>query len=77
MRKARSRPSELEAGRLTNRDLKNRSIRTAAIVLITTALFAASFLWPFDNIGIANAEDELTYHEDVEDAVAEMREAMK
>ena len=57
--------------------MKNRSIRTAAIVLITTALFAASFLWPFDNIGIANAEDELTYHEDVEDAVAEMREAMK
>ena len=50
--------------------MKNRSIRTAAIVLFTTALFAASCLLCF-------ADDDVVYHDNAEDAVAVLREAMK
>lgn len=50
--------------------MKNRSIRTAAIVLFTTALFAASFLWAF-------ADDDVVYQDNADDAVAVLREGMK
>ena len=46
-------------------------------MLMTTALFAASFLWAFDGIGRVAAEDDTVYHDDVESAVEEFREAMK
>ena len=50
--------------------MKERSIRTAAIVLFITALFAASFLCVF-------ADDDVVYQKDPDDAVALLREAMK